>query len=211
MILLTWLACATETPPPPPPVALPAGPSAETSAAAGALRAEVEAVTVAFQTALSGRAALHPTQKPCTSRFDAARAAVWVTEASPAVAPGVEAAQDLLAAVGGQAGGSSEGDFTRVRGELASTTVFYWEAAGAPPVVDTQAKPAESARVFVGGQTRGEAWVWDGGARRLVCHAEIAVENTAPIPTPAGEKLAWPIGLMVSAAAAASAVALSGP
>lgn len=213
MILLTWLACASETPPPvpPPPVEDPTEPSAETHASAEVLRVEVEAVTAAFQTALAARAALRPLPTPCAVRIDTGRAALWVTEASPAVAPGVAAATELLADVGGQGGGTSTAEFTRVRGELASTAVFYWEAAGVPPVLDTQGAAAGDARVFVGGQTRGEAWVWDGVARRLACRADIAVENTAPIVTPASERVAWQIGLAVSAAAAVNSVAVSAP
>ncbi len=202
----------------------PAEPTPETRAAATALHDDAVAVDAAFAAELARRSTLKSSKRPCPAALDATRAATWVTADAPAVPPGVRAAAELLHAVDPAAFaaplavadapapnatvGMAVGDFDRVRAELASPQVFYWESKGTPPVIDESAKVAPGERVFSGGSSSGDAWVWDGAARRLVCRADVTVENTAPIVTKETQKAGWDIGLAVAVAASKSALAL---
>ncbi len=235
MLLAAFLACAAEAPPPVEPAApgvdpvatipgevatpVPAGPPPETQAAAIAIHESA----VAADAELAGRSRRKVTRAPCAATLDPTIPALWVTGDRPAEAPGVRAAAELLHAVNPasypavtEAGaepqnatvGVAAPDVERVRTALSSTRVFYWEAEGTPPVLDESATPPPGERVFTGGRSAGEAWVWDGAARRLVCRAAVTVENTSPIATKATEKVGWDIGLAVSVAAAQSATAV---
>lgn len=203
---------------------VPKEPSPEALAAAAALHEEAAATDAAFAAELAGRSTRKATPAACPAKQDATRAAVWVTADRPAEAPGVRAASELLhalnpAAYAAKAEATAEvvaaptnatigvatADFERVRAELSSTRVFYWETEGTPPILDESANPPPGERVFTGGRSTGEAWVWDGGSRRFVCRALVTVTNSAPIATKATEKVGWDIGLAVAVRAAETA------
>lgn len=202
---------------------VPAGPPPETQAAALAIHESAVAAEAAFAAELAGRSRRKVTRAPCAATLDPTIPAVWVTADRPAEAPGVRAAAELLHAVNPasypavtEAGAAPQNatvgvagpDVERVRTELSSSRVFYWEAEGTPPVLDESATPPPGERVFTGGRSTGEAWVWDGAARRFVCRAAVTVENTKPIATKATEKVGWDIALAVSVAAAQAATAV---
>lgn len=206
---------------------VPAEPTAETQAAAVVLHEAAVATDAAFSAEVAGRSTRKATPGHCAAALDPTRAAVWVTSEAPANAPGVRAAAELLHALNpatyagtteadAPAGaaptnasvGVAASDFERVRAELSSTRVFYWETEGTPPTLDESATPPPGERVFTGGRSTGEAWVWDGAARRFVCHAKVTVQNSAPIATKAREKVGWDIGLAVAVRTGETATAI---